>query len=180
MAFPCSKITIINDKKVFLCSSLTSNECATRGKLESHKGLKLYLYHSETLLGHWGKLRWGPTVYKCHKQAINTAQENIIGNRPVEEAKKIKYYKRPIYKQFAQISSLCGPQFLSYLHKHFTHLCRVLYGDAKLVDRNCPPIWPPEINKNIRSSLFLLKLFLLTREPAYVRINTSLNTWNAG
>ena len=29
---------------------------------------------------------------------------------------------------------LCGPQFLSYLPKRFTHLCRALYGDAILVD----------------------------------------------
>ena len=34
-----------------------------------------------------------------------------------------------------------------------------------------------EINKNIWSSLFLLKLFLFTREVAYVRINISSNTW---
>ena len=64
----------------------------------------------------------------------------------------MKYYKRLIYKQFVQISGLCGPQFLSYLPKHFTHLCRALYGDAPLVDS--PPLWPPEINKNIWSSLF--------------------------
>ena len=36
----------------------------------------------------------------------------------------MKYYKRLIYKQFVQISGLCGPQFLSYLSKHFTHLYR--------------------------------------------------------
>ena len=69
-----------------------------------------------------------------------------IGNRPVEEAKKMKCYKRLIYKQFVQISGLSGQQFLSYLPKRFTHLCRALYGNAILVDRNCPPIWPPEIN----------------------------------
>ena len=43
---------------------------------------------------------------------------------------KIKCYKRLIYKQFVQVSGLCGPQFLSYLPKRFTHLCRALYGDA--------------------------------------------------
>ena len=96
----------------------------------------------------------------------------------MEEAKKMKCYKRLISKKFVQISGLCGPQFLSYLPKHFTHLCRALYRDAILVDRNCPPIWPPEINKNIWSSLFLQKLFLFTRELAYVRINISSNTWN--
>ena len=45
----------------------------------------------------------------------------------MEEAKKMKCYKRLIYKQFVQVSGLCGPQFLSYLPKRFTHfvdLCR--------------------------------------------------------
>ena len=35
-----------------------------------------------------------------------------------------------MYKQFVQVSGLCGPQFLSYLPKRFTYLCRALYGDA--------------------------------------------------
>ena len=52
-----------------------------------------------------------------------------------------------MYKQFVQVSGLCGPQFLSYLPKRFTHLCRALYGDAILVYRFGAPIWPPEINK---------------------------------
>ena len=39
--------------------------------------------------------------------------KKCIWNCPVEEAKKMKCYKRLIYKQFAQISGLCGPQFLS-------------------------------------------------------------------
>ena len=40
----------------------------------------------------------------------------------MEEAKKMKGYKRLIYKQFVQVSGLCGLQFLSYLPKRFTHL----------------------------------------------------------
>ena len=68
--------------------------------------------------------------FHCH------ATKNWIGNRPVEEAKKMTCYKRLIYKQFIQVSGLCGPQFLmSYLPKRFTHLCRALYGDAILVHR---------------------------------------------
>ena len=47
-----------------------------------------------------------------------------------------------------------------------------------LVYRFGAPTWPPEINKNIWSSLFLKKLFLFTRERAYVRIDISSNTWN--
>ena len=54
----------------------------------------------------------------------------------MEEVKKIKCYKRLIYKQFVQISGLCGPQFLSYLPKHFTHLCRTLYGEGVDETRN--------------------------------------------
>ena len=90
----------------------------------------------------------------------------------------MKCYKRLIYKQFFQVSGLCGPQFLSYLQKRFTHLCRALYGDAILVYRFGPPILPPEINKNIWSSLFVWKLFLFTRKLAYVRINRSSYTRN--
>ena len=86
--------------------------------------------------------------FHCH------ATKKLIGNRPVEE-KKMKCYKRLIYKQFVQDSGLCGPQFLSYLPKRFTHLCRALYGDAILVHRFGAPIWRPEIKKNIWSSLFL-------------------------
>ena len=52
--------------------------------------------------------------------------KTYIGNRRAEEAKKMKCYKRLIYKQFVQISGPSGPQFLSYLPKPFTHLCRAL------------------------------------------------------
>ena len=72
----------------------------------------------------------------------------------MEEAKKMNCYKRLIYKQFVQVSGLCGPQFLSYLPKRFTHfvdLCR----ETPLVYRFGAPIWPPKSNKNIWSSLFL-------------------------
>ena len=73
----------------------------------------------------------------------------------MEEAKKMKCYKILIFKQFVQVSGLCGPQFLSYFPKRFPHLCRALYGNAILVHRFGAPIWLPEINKNIWSSLFL-------------------------
>ena len=101
-----------------------------------------------------------------------------MGNHPVEEAEKMKCYKRLTYKQFIQVSGLCGPQFLSYLPKRFTHPCRALYGDAILMYRFGAPIWRPEINKNIWGSLFLLKLFPFTRKLAYVGINIPSNTWN--
>ena len=95
----------------------------------------------------------------------------------MEKAKKMKCYKRQIYKQFVQVSDLSGTQFLSYLPKRFTHLCGALYGDAILVYRFAASICPPEINKNIWGSLLLWKLFLFTLELAYVRINISSNTW---
>ena len=41
--------------------------------------------------------------FHCH------ATKNEIGNRPVEEAKKMKCCKRLIYKQFVQVSGVCGP-----------------------------------------------------------------------
>ena len=46
----------------------------------------------------------------------------------MKEAKKMKCYKRLIFKQFAQVSGLCRPQFLSYLH-----LCigvRAIFGQG--------------------------------------------------
>ena len=70
-------------------------------------------------------------------------------------SQEMKCSKRLIHKQFVQVSGLCGPQFLSYLPKRFMHLCRAVYGDAILVYRFGAPIWQPEINKNIWSSLFL-------------------------
>ena len=51
---------------------------------------------------------------------VTQQQQQKIGNRPLEEAKKMKCYKRLIDKQFVKVSSLCGPQFLSYLPKRFT------------------------------------------------------------
>ena len=92
----------------------------------------------------------GPfSQYHFHRHATKKI------NRPVEEAKKMRCYKRLIYKQFVQVSGLCGPQYLRYLLKRFTHLCRALYGDAILVYRFGTAIWPLEISKNIWSSLFL-------------------------
>ena len=67
--------------------------------------------------------------FHCH------ATKKLIGNRPLEEAKKMKCHKRLLFKQFDQVSGLCGPQLLSYLLKRFTHFCRALYGDAILVHR---------------------------------------------
>ena len=64
----------------------------------------------------------------------------------------------------SQVSGLCRPQFLSYLPKRFTHLCRALYGDAIMVHRFSAPIWPPQINKNIWSLLFLYKGSLFSHE----------------
>ena len=55
--------------------------------------------------------------FHCH------AIKKCIRNRSLEVSKKMKCYKRLIYKQFAQESGLCDPQFLSYFPKRFTHLC---------------------------------------------------------
>ena len=96
----------------------------------------------------------------------------------MEEAKKMKCYKRLIFKQFVQVSGLCGPKFLSYLPKRFTHLCKSFVWRRHVG----APFWcsnmAAENNENIWSSLFLKKLFLFTRQLAYVRINKSSNTWN--
>ena len=99
-------------------------------------------------------------ILRFHALSRNKyGKEKLIRNRPVEEAKKIKFYKRLIYKQLFQVSGFCGPQFLSYLPKRFTQLCRAFHGEAILEDSFGPPIWPLEINKNLWSSLFLQNSF---------------------
>ena len=50
----------------------------------------------------------------------------------------MKCYKL-IYKEFVQVSGLCGSLFPSYLTKHFTHHCRALYGDANKII--CGQFW---------------------------------------
>ena len=95
----------------------------------------------------------------------------------MEEAKKMKCYKRLKYKRFFQVSGLCGPKFLSYLPKRFMHLCRALWRRYIGV-----PFWSTNMaaeNQQKRLEFtFSKKLFLFTRELAYVRINISSNTWN--
>ena len=67
----------------------------------------------------------------------------------MEEAKEMKCFKRLMIKQFVQVSGLCGPKFLSYLPKRFTHLCRPLYGDAILVYKDLLFVYlQPSVNKN--------------------------------
>ena len=76
----------------------------------------------------------------------------------MEEAKKLKYYNRLIYKQF--VSGLCGPQFLRFfLPKRFTHLRRASYGDAILVYRFGAPIWPPGNQQKHLEFTFSIKAF---------------------
>ena len=62
--------------------------------------------------------------FHCH------ATKKYIGNRPVEEAKKMKCYKRLVYKQFVsgQSQVFVAHKDQSYLPKRFTHLCRALYA----------------------------------------------------
>ena len=95
----------------------------------------------------------------------------------MEGAKKMKCYKRLKYKRFVQVSGLCGPKFLSYLPKRFMHLCRALWRRHIGV-----PFWSTNMaagNQQKRLEFtFSKKLFLFTRELAYVRINISSNTWN--
>ena len=95
----------------------------------------------------------------------------------MEEAKKMKCYKRLKYKRFVQVSGLCGPKFLNYLPKRFMHLCRALRRHDIGV-----PFWSTNMaagNQQKRLEFtFSEKLFLFTRDLAYVRINISSNTWN--
>ena len=96
----------------------------------------------------------------------------------MKEAKKMKIcYKRLIYKQFVQVSGLCGPQFLSYLSKRFTHLRRALYGDAILVHHSGAPMATGNQQKHLEFT-FSLKALFFSGELEYVCINIFSNTWN--
>ena len=59
-------------------------------------------------------LHCGPAVIidRFHRHA--TTKE--IGNCSVEEAKKMKCYKRLMYEQFVQVLSLCGPLALMHIN----------------------------------------------------------------
>ena len=78
---------------------------------------------------------WKPTILHFHCHALNTAQKNKLETVQWKKPRKWNVIKDYYwYKQFFQISGLCGPQFLSHLPKHFTHLCRAMNGDAISVD----------------------------------------------
>ena len=88
-------------------------------------------------------------------------------------------WKRLTYKQFVQVSGLCGPQLLSYLPKRFTHLCRALYGDAILVYRSwCKNMAAGNQQKHMEFTFSIKALSFHSRTVIYVRINISSNTWN--
>ena len=82
----------------------------------------------------------------------------------MEEVKEMKCYKRLKYKRFVQVSGLCD-------------LCRALWRRHIGV-----PFWSTNMaagNQQKRLEFtFSKKLFLFTRELAYVRINISSDTWN--
>ena len=69
------------------------------------------------------------------KRSFSLSRNKKINWKPSSgRSQKMKYYKRLIYKQFVQVSGLCGPLFLSYLPKRFTHLYRFgppIYGRRK-------------------------------------------------
>ena len=97
----------------------------------------------------------------------------------MEETKKMKCYKRLILNNFAKSQVFAAHSFgviWRNVSRTFVELCmETPYWCTVSVHQY---IWPPEINKNIWSLLFLWKLFLFTRELAYVRINISSNTWS--
>ena len=62
-----------------------------------------------------------------HRIDRSLSRNKKINSQPSSgRSQKNECYKRLIYKQFVQVSSLCGPQFLRYLPKRFAHLCTVL------------------------------------------------------
>ena len=95
------------------------------------------------------------TIYRFHCHVLNKAQKYKLEPSSGRSQENEMLQKTNNFKQFVQVSGLCGPQFLSYLPKYFAHHCRALYGDAIFVYSFGTQIWPLETNKNIWSSLFL-------------------------
>ena len=86
-----------------------------------------------------------PEFRVCH--AINKLQKNKLETTQWKKPRKRNVIKDLyinnclIYKQLStivQVSGLYGLQFLSYLPKRFTRLCRALYGDAMYI---CVQFW---------------------------------------
>ena len=96
----------------------------------------------------------------------------------MEEAKKMKCYKRLIYKQFVQISGLYGPHsfwvICQNVSRTFVELCMETSYWA--------PFWCTNMaSANQQKHLeftFSTKALFFTRELEYVRINIFSNTWN--
>ena len=89
----------------------------------------------------------------------------------MEEAKKMKCYKslRSLWPTVSELSAE------TYVSRTFVELCmETPYWCTVLVHQH----GRRKSTKTSGSSLFLLTLFLFTRELAYVHINISSNTWN--
>ena len=114
---------------VHLCLCTPFSKFTLPATVSHFSGLRIAVVPSVRVQTRWWLLKllliWHLSIdrFHCH------VTKKWIGIRPVEEAKKMKCYKRLTYKQFVQVSGLFGPQFLSYLPKRSTHLCRALYGD---------------------------------------------------
>ena len=70
-------------------------------------------------------IKHGSFCFHCH--AINTAQKRKNWKPSSGRRQENEMLQKTVYKQFVQVSGLCGPQFTSYLPKHFTHHFRDLY-----------------------------------------------------
>ena len=75
----------------------------------------------------------------------------------MEKAKKMKCYKRLIYKQFYKSQVYVAHSFRVICRNISRTIVDFVYGDAIFVYCFGTQIWPPEINDNINiwSSLFL-------------------------
>ena len=102
----------------------------------------------------------------------------------MEEAKKMKCYKRLMYKQFVQVSGLSGPQFLSQICRNvsrtFVQLCKetpnhklVSSWRAVLIRILALLIWKTLIEKKNRTLKCLngtIRLYKVTEDGAFALI----------
>ena len=59
-------------------------------------------------------------------------------------------------KYTSQESGLWNNPYARCSQKHFTQICKTLYGDAMLMSILGAQIWPPETNRNVWFGVFLL------------------------
>ena len=87
-------------------------------------------------------------ILRFHFHAIYTALKNKLETIQWKKPRKWNVIKDWYTNNLSKSQVFPGQQFLSYLLKHFTHLCRTLYGDAILLVFSITPFKIDKKNQN--------------------------------